>query len=512
MKEKNDRLEQRLANLLPEEAANKQHKKGKLTAEERIALLLDEGSFVELGAFAATQCHEYGLQDKATDRDGVITGFGTIEGRTIFVYSQDFTYMGASMGEMHGRKVAHVISTALKTGAPVIGLMDSGGARIQEGIDGLDGGGEIFRNNALASGIVPQISAIMGPCAGIAVYSPALTDFVLMTRKTSSMFITGPNVIKNVTGEQIDAQALGGADVHSTRSGVAHFNASDEEEGLKLLRRLVGYLPSNNESRPPRVANDDPPDRDCGKVEEIVPEEPMRVYNVKAVLAEVLDRESFLEVHERFARNVVVGFGRVNGHSVGVVANQPMFLAGCIDIDASDKIARFVNFCDAFNIPLVNFVDVTGFLPGSKLEHNGIIRHGAKVLYAYSRATVPKISLVMRKAYGGAYIALVSKDMGYDKVLAWPTAEIAVMGAPGAVGIVNHREIADPEKGSARKAELVKEYQERFCNPWVAASKNKVDIIVRPAETRRTLVRVLEMLLPKKERLPKPKKHGSIPM
>ena len=512
MKEKNENLERRKANLLPEAAAIKQHAKGRLTAEERLALLLDEGSFVELGAFASTQCHEYGLQEKTRDRDGVVTGFGTIDGRTVFVYSQDFTYMGASMGEMHGRKVAHVIAMALKTGAPVIGLMDSGGARIQEGIDGLDGGGEIFRNNALASGVVPQISAIMGPCAGIAVYSPALTDFVLMIRKTSSMFITGPNVIRNVTGEQIDAQTLGGADAHSSKSGVAHFNAPSEEEGLKVIRRLVGYLPSNNEEKPPRAAVDDPPDRDCSKLEEIVPHEPMRVYNVKSVLAEVLDRDSFLEVHDRFARNVVVGFGCLHGHSVGIVANQPMFLAGCIDIDASDKIARFVNFCDAFNVPLINFVDVTGFLPGSKLEHGGIIRHGAKVLYAYSRATVPKISLVMRKAYGGAYIALVSKDMGYDKVLAWPTAEIAVMGAAGAVGIVNHREIADPEHGEERRTALVQEYQERFCNPWVAASKNKVDIVCRPAETRKMLVRVLEMLLPKKERPPKSRKHGSIPL
>jgi len=516
-KSKIEELRERAANLTSERAIERQHAKGKLTAEERLALLLDKGSFTEIGAFATLQSHDFGLQDKKMPRDGVITGFGTIGGRRVFVYSQDFTFMGASMGEMHTRKVAHVIELAMKTGVPVIGLLDSGGARIQEGIDGLDGGGEIFRNNTLASGVVPQISAIMGPCAGIAVYSPALTDFVLMTKKTATMFITGPNVIRSVTGESIGAQELGGAQVHNSKSGVAHFMAKDEEETLELIRELVGYLPGNNREDPPEAACDDSPDRLNESLVDIVPTKSTVVYNVKRVLAEVLDIDSFLEVHEHFAKNIVVGFGRLNGHAVGVVASQPMFLASCIDINAADKIARFVNFCDAFNIPLVNFVDVTGFLPGSKLEHNGIIRHGAKVLFAYSQATVPKISLVMRKAYGGAYIALVSKDMGYDKVIAWPYAEIAVMGAEQAVNIVSRREIADPERGEEIRRQRVAEFKEKFVNPYIAASRNKVDIVIDPKDTRRTLIRVLEMLLPKRGdvggRQPlKYKKHGNIPL
>ena len=512
-----DQFKQMIAGLMPDKAVQGQHAKGKLTAEERLGLLLDRDSFTEIGALATLQSHDFGLQDKKRMRDGVITGFGTIDGRKVFAYSQDFTFMGASMGEMHTRKVAHIISLAMKTGAPVIGLLDSGGARIQEGIDGLDGGGEIFRNNTLASGMVPQISAIMGPCAGIAVYSPALTDFVFMTQKTATMFITGPNVIKSVTGETIGAQELGGADIHNRKSGVAHFIGKNEEETLEMIRELVGYLPGNNLEDPPYLDTSDPPDRPNDALAALIPTKSSAVYNVKKVLKEVLDRDSFLEVHAQFARNAVVGLGRLAGHAVGVVANQPMHLAGCIDIDAADKIARFVNFCDAFNLPLINFVDVTGFLPGSKLEHNGIIRHGAKVLFAYSQATVPKISLVMRKAYGGAYIALVSKDMGYDKVLAWPYAEIAVMGAEGAVNIVSRREIADPEKGNEIREQKIAEFREKFVNPYVAASKNKVDIILDPADTRKTLVRVLEMLLPKRgdvdSKQPlKYKKHGNIPL
>jgi len=498
--------------------AKAQHDKGKLTAWERLELLLDPGSFTELGALATSPSHDFGMQEKKQPRDGVVTGWGKVDGRQVFVYAQDFTFMGASMGEMHTRKVAHVIKLAMETGTPMVGLLDSGGARIQEGIDGLDGGGEIFLRNTLASGLVPQISAIMGPCAGIAVYSPAITDFVLMTDKTATMFITGPNVIKNVTGEEIEPEELGGASVHNSKSGVAHFFCHDEASTLSTIRALLSYLPASCDAAPPRGDTSDPPDRPNDPLEKVVPAKSTMVYNVKSVLKEVLDKGSFLEIHERFARNVVVGLGRLHGHSVGIVANQPMHLAGCIDIGASDKIARFVHFCDAFNIPLVNFVDVTGFLPGSSQEHGGIIRHGAKVLFAYSQASVPKISLVMRKAYGGAYIALVSKDMGYDKVVAWPTAEIAVMGASQAVAIVSRKELSAPGAAPELRERRIREFHERFCSPDVAASKNKVDMVVQPRETRKTLVALLEMLLPKVRpgRNPDlgrfPKKHGSTPL
>jgi acetyl-CoA carboxylase carboxyltransferase component len=512
-----DALKDRAKNLVSEHVKESQHAQGKLTAQERIDLLLDKGSFTEIGAFATLQSHEYNLQKKKVERDGVITGFGRIDGRQVFVYSQDFTFMGASMGEMHTRKIAHVIELAMKTGSPIIGLLDSGGARIQEGIDGLDGGGEIFKKNTLASGMVPQISAVMGPCAGIAVYSPALTDFIFMTQKTATMLITGPNVVKSVTGETISMSDLGGAEVHNRLSGVAHFLSADDKHTVELIRSLVSYLPLNNLEDPPIISSNDPPNRLNSSLEEIVPEKSTVVYNVKAVLQEVLDHGSILEVHEHWATNVVVGFGRLNGHAIGFVANQPMVLAGSIDIDASDKIARFVNFCDAFNIPIINFVDVSGFLPGSNQEHGGIIRHGAKVLFAYSQATVPKISLVMRKAYGGAYIALVSKDMGFDKVVAWPFAEIAVMGAEGAVSIVNRKELRNAEKDSLLKQQLVDEYREKFLNPYVAASKNKVDIIIVPKDTRKTLISLLEMLIPKRgdmdAKIPmKYKKHGSMPV
>jgi acetyl-CoA carboxylase carboxyltransferase component len=485
----------------------RQHARGRLTAEERLALLLDDGSFEELGAFARSPA-----MPDPRDRDGVITGAGTVQGRRVFVYAQDFSYKGASIGEMHARKIARVIDLALKTGSPVVGLLDSGGARIQEGIAGLDGGGEIFRLNTMASGVVPQISAILGPCAGIAVYSPALTDFVLMTRETSSMFITGPNVIRSVTGEETDAASLGGARAHAAKSGVAHFMEDDDAATIARIQQLLAFLPDNNSEAPPRTETDDAPDRQNDALEELVPAQSTRSYDVKKVLAEVLDRGSFMEVHEHFARNVVVGLGRLNGESVGIVANQPMMLAGCLDINASDKVARFVNFCDAFGIPLVNFVDVTGFLPGVKLEHNGIIRHGAKVLYAYSQATVPKISLVMRKAFGGAYIALVSKDMGYDRVLAWPTAEIAVMGAEGAVSIANARELKESDGDPALRQKLTDEYRARHLNPYVAAAQNRVDAVIEPAKTRQTLIRYLDMLRGKQESLPRPRKHGSIPL
>jgi acetyl-CoA carboxylase carboxyltransferase component len=512
-----DDFRKKVEGLNDHAGAEQQHAKGKLTAWERLERLLDPGSFTELGAFATLQSHQFDLQTRKRPRDGLVAGFGRIEGRQVFVYAQDFTFMGASMGEVHTRKVAQTIELAMKTGCPVIGLLDSGGARIQEGIDGLDGGGEIFRNNTLASGIVPQISAIMGSCAGIAVYSPALTDFVLMTRKTSAMFITGPDVVKSVTGVTVDPQTLGGAETHCRKSGVAHFLTDDEEHTLELIRHLLSYLPSNNLDDAPKLPTDDPWDRANEKLETFMPDSETEPYDVRGVLDEVLDDGSFLEVHQLFAPNVVVGFGALNGHSVGLVANQPAHLAGCIDIDAADKIARFVNFCDAFNLPLINFVDVTGFQPGADVEGRGIIRHGAKVLFAYSQATVPKISLVMRKAYGGAYIALVSKDMGFDRVVAWPYAEIAVMGAEGAVNILHRKEIADPATGEEARKRLLEEYRESFLNPYVAASKNKVDMIIEPRETRKTLVKLLEMLLPKRGDLDarKPakfKKHGSIPL
>ena len=507
MIEKISALQARRDSLSTSEDATRQHARGRCSAEERLTLLLDADSFEELGAFARSPA-----MPDARDRDGVITGVGTVDGRRVFVYAQDFSYKGASIGEIHARKIARTIDLALKAGSPVVGLLDSGGARIQEGIAGLDGGGEIFLRNTMASGVVPQISAILGPCAGIAVYSPALTDFVIMTEATSSMFITGPDVIRNVTGEDTDAASLGGARVHAVKSGVVHFMEPDDAAAIARIRRLLAYLPAHSGEAPPRVETDDPPGRRNDLLESVVPVESTRSYDVKKVLAEVLDRDSFLEVHQRFAANVVVGLGRLGGESVGIVANQPMILAGCLDIDASDKVARFVNFCDAFGIPLVNFVDVTGFLPGVKLEHAGIIRHGAKVLYAYSRSTVPKISLVMRKAFGGAYIALVSKDMGYDLVLAWPTAEIAVMGAEGAVSIAHGRELKASGDDPDLRRSLTDAYRAEHLNPYVAASQNRVDAVIEPALTRRTLIRCLNALRGKQAPPPRPRKHGSIPM
>ena len=507
LEEQKKRLQQRRAALSTPADAARQHANNRLTAGERLKLLLDADSFEEFGAFARSP-----TMPDPRDRDGVITGSGTVAGRRIFVYAQDFSYKGASIGEVHARKIARTIELALKTGSPVVGLLDSGGARIQEGIAGLDGGGEIFRLNTQASGVIPQISAILGPCAGIAVYSPALTDFVLMAKDTSSMFITGPNVIRSVTGEEIDGESLGGARVHATRSGVAHFMEADEAATIQRIQQILSYLPANNQEAPPRVATTDSAVRENPSLETLVPLESSRAYNVKKVLSEVLDLDSLLEVHSQFAPNVVVGLGRLNGETVGIVANQPMMLAGCIDINAADKIARHVNFCDAFGIPIVNFVDVTGFLPGSKLEHNGIIRHGAKVLYAYSRATVPKISLVMRKAFGGAYIALVSKDMGYDRVLAWPSAEIAVMGAEGAVGIVHRRELKQAGNDPDLRQQLTDAYRDEHLNPYVAAAQNRIDAVIEPAQTRKTLIRQLDMLRGKHETLPRPRKHGSIPL
>lgn len=493
---------------LDKDSVKSQHSKGKLTAIERLNLLLDKGSFVEIQAFAETHSTDFGLDKKKKPRDGVITGYGTINQRPVYAYAQDFTFMGGSMGETHTRKIANIIDMALKNGTPVIGLLDSGGARIQEGIHGLDGGGEIFFKNTQASGVIPQISAIMGPCAGIAVYSPALTDFIFMVEKTSNMFITGPDVIKAVTGEKIDFEGLGGSDAHNKKSGVAHFSAKDEKECILKIKKLLSYIPSNNLDNASAYNNGDTQARANIRLNNIVPTDPKKVYNVKDVIDEVFDKNSFFEVHEKYAENCVVGFARLNGKAVGIVANQPKVLAGCLDANSSDKITRFVRFCDCFNIPLINLVDVSGYLPGVEQEHNGIIRHGAKVLYAYSEATVPKISLVMRKAYGGAYIALVSKDMGYDKVIAWPFSEIAVMGPEQAVNIIFRKEI---EKSEKIRQEKVKEFSDRFLNPYVAASYGKVDIVIKPEETRNVLIQTLNMIINKREKR-WPKKHGNIPV
>jgi acetyl-CoA carboxylase carboxyltransferase component len=486
------------------QAAELQHNKGKLTARERLKYLLDEGSFIELDAFAEHQSKQI---EKRKAGDGVITGHGAINKRPVCVYSQDFSFMGGSMGEVHNRKIANVMELALKTGCPCIGLLDSGGARIQEGISALDTGGRIFQLNTMMSGIVPQISAIMGPCAGIAVYSPALTDFILMVKKTSYMFITGPDVIKTVTGENIDFEKLGGAASHNEKSGVAHFEAEDEKECLDMVKALLSYLPQNNLENSPYSANDSA-GRETKKLETIVPEDPKKTYDIKDAIAEIFDKRSFFEVQSGYAANAVIGFARLNGNAVGIAANQPKVLAGCLDINSSDKIARFVRFCDCFNIPLVNLVDVTGYLPGTEQEHKGIIRHGAKILFSYSEATVPKISLVLRKAYGGAYIAMVSKDMGFDKVIAWPTAEIAVMGAEQAVSIISRDEIA---KNPKSKSGLAEEYTKEFLNPYAAARLGKVDMIIEPKETRIAIIKCLEMLLSKREKKPS-KKHGNMPL
>jgi len=481
----------------------RQHDKGKLTARERIDLLLDPGSFYELDAFA-TRTDEF-------QPESVVTGWGTIDGRTVFVFSQDFTVQGGSVGYVHGAKVCKVLDMALKNGAPVIGINDSGGARIQEGVDSLWAYGEIFTRNTLASGVIPQISVIMGPCAGGAVYSPAITDFVFMVRDTSHMFITGPKVIQLVTGEDVSLEDLGGAMAHNQRSGVAHFLEPDEETALQDVRRLLSYLPSNNMDDAPIVDMGDDPGRADAALDEVVPDDPNVPYDMRDVIRSVVDAGEFMEVMRYFAPNLIVGFARMNGQSVGIVAQQPRVLAGAIDINAADKGARFIRFCDAFNIPLITFCDTPGFLPGVNQEHAGIIRHGAKMLYAYAEATVPKISVITRKAYGGAYIVMSSKHLRGDVNLAWPTAEVAVMGPEGAVNVINRREIEAAEDPDAKRAELVQAYRERFANPYVAAGKGYVDAVILPRETRMRIIEALAVLDNKRDGLP-PKKHGNIPL
>lgn len=493
-----------------EERIQKQHQAGKLTARERVEYLLDPGSFVELQPL--TQHLETGLMEGAdAPADGVITGYGKIAGRTVFVFSQDFTVLGGSLGKMHGQKIARAMDLAVRVGAPIVGLNDSAGARIQEGVDSLSGYGEVFYRNAIYSGVVPQISAILGPCAGGAVYSPAMTDFVLMSRGTSYMFITGPEVIKSVTREEVSFEELGGADVHNMKSGVAHLEADGDEAVLDLVKKLLSYLPQSDREKPVIVETQDPKDRKTPELLDLVHPDPRRPYNMHQVIQALLDEKEFLEVQPSFARNIIVGLGRLGGMSVGIVANNPRFMAGALDIHASDKAARFIRTMDSFNIPVLTLVDVTGFLPGVSQEHAGIIRHGAKMLYAYAEATVPKITLITRKAYGGAYLAMNSKDMGADIVLAWPTAAVAVMGAEGAANIVYRKEIQSSDNPEAMRKAKIEEYKQAFDNPYVAAGRGYIDDVVSPEVTRMYLIRHLEMLWDKREERPW-KKHGNIPL
>jgi propionyl-CoA carboxylase beta chain len=504
-------------------AVERQHAKGKMTARERVDRLLDPDSFTELDGLARHRATDFGVAANRPYGDGVVTGFGTVDGRPVCVYSQDFTVFGGSLGEVYGEKIVKLMDHALKTGCPVVGINDGGGARIQEGVVALGLFGEIFYRNVIASGVIPQISLIMGPCAGGAVYSPALTDFTLMVDQTSHMFITGPDVIKTVTGEEVSFEDLGGAHAHNVKSGVAHYQAKDEDDCLDFARELLSYLPSNNLDDPPAppgagpVAATTDPDpvleltEEDAALDSLIPDSPNQPYDAHTVIAHVLDDMEFLEVHAAFAPNILVGFGRVEGATVGVVANQPMHLAGVLDIDASEKAARFVRTCDAFNIPVLTFVDVPGFLPGTGQEWGGIIRRGAKLIYAYAEATVPKITVIMRKAYGGAYDVMGSKHLGGDINLAWPTAQIAVMGAQGAVNILYRRELADAADPEALRAQRVTEYEDTLANPYIAAERGYVDTVIRPAETRSHVIRALRALRTKRQILP-PKKHGNIPL
>lgn len=494
-----------------EERLAKQHQSGKLTARERIAELYDPETFQEMFAFARHRATEFGMTGKDLPADGVVTGVGAVDGRQVVVASQDFTVAGGSVGEMHADKICQMMEFALKSGAPFVSINDSGGARIQEGIGALSGYARIFYRNVLLSGVVPQVSIVAGPCAGGAAYSPALTDFIIMVRGTGELFITGPQVIKQVTGEDVTAAELGGADVQMAQSGVVHFRADNDEHALEICKKLLSFLPSNN--------MEDPPDYGAGELilyenpslNDLIPDNPRQPYDIKEVILRVVDSRDFLEVQELFAQNAIIGFGRINGRTVGLVANQPLVMAGVLDINASDKIARFVRFCNAFNIPLVTLVDVPGFMPGIQQEYSGIIRHGAKVLFAYSSATVPKITVILRKAYGGAYIAMCSKDLGADRVAAWPSGEIAVMGPEGAVNIVYRNEIKAADDPDATRQTFIREYEEQFANPYVGAGRNLIDDVIEPKDTRRYLSLALESLRTKRELRPQ-KKHGLIPM
>jgi len=488
-----------------------QHGKGKLTARERLDLLLDDGTFHELEPFITHQGDELGLSTEKILGEGVVTGYGQIDGRTVYVYAQDFTVFGGTLSEMHSRKICRVMDLAVRNGTPIIGLIDSGGARIQEGVRALGGYAEIFRRNAQYSGVIPQISVMLGPCAGGASYSPAITDLIIMVEQQSFMFITGPSVIQAVTGEEVGAEELGGVDVHMTLSGTAHLASRSEQEALALCRRVLGHFPSNNVENPPYVTPPDDPLRMDDELNTLVPLDPTVPYSMHEVIGRIVDRDEFIEVQPRWARNAIVGLARIGGHSVGVVAQEPGTMAGVIDLDASDKIARFVRMCDCFNLPLVTFIDSPGFLPGVDQEHRGIIRHGAKVLYAYSEATVPKISVITRKAYGGAYVVMSSKFLGTDVNYAWPSAEIAVMGAEGAVKVVYRKQIEAAEDPAAEQARLVAEYRQRFSNPYHAASEGYIDDIIEPRETRPKIIAALAALRDKQTEAP-PRKHGNIPM
>lgn len=489
----------------------KQHQSGKLTARERINLLMDQDSFVEMDAFVQHRCNQFGMEDTEAPAEGVITGYGTVNGRLVYVFAQDFTVLGGSLGEMHAKKICKVLDMAVKAGAPVVGINDSGGARIQEGVDALSGYGSIFYRNTIASGVIPQISVIMGPCAGGAVYSPALTDFVFMVDKTSQMFITGPQVIKTVTGEDVSSEQLGGAMTHNSISGVAHFMSPNEQQCIEDIKVLLGYMPSNNMESPPVYDGSDDINRIEEALNEIVPDNPNKPYDMKEVIRLIVDNGEFFEAQAYYAQNIITGFARMNGKSIGIIANQPKILAGCLDINASDKAGRFIRTCDAFNIPVLNIVDVPGFLPGTNQEYGGIIRHGAKMLYAYSEATVPKVTLVTRKAYGGAYLAMCSKDLGADVVLAWPSAEIAVMGPEGAANIIFRKDIETSSDPIATRQEKIEDYKDRFANPYVAASRGFVDDVIIPSTSRQRIISALDMLWGKRETRPS-KKHGNLPV
>lgn len=494
-----------------EAAVQRQHDRGKLTARERLGKLLDEGSFVELDMLARHRAHGFGIENTRPLTDGVVTGWGTIDGRKVFVFSQDFTVFGGALGEVFAEKIHKVMDLAESVGAPMIGLNDGAGARIQEGVVSLDAYGGIFHRNVKASGVIPQISVIMGPCAGGAVYSPAMTDFVFMVKGTSHMFITGPDVVKTVTGEDVTQEELGGAMTHASKSGVAGFVAEDEESCLEQVRYLVSFLPQNNLDDPPYFSPADDPARRCEDIIRLIPDAPNQPYDMKAIIHEIVDDGDFFEVHQMWAMNIVCGLARLDGHVVGVVGNQPQNLAGVLDIDASEKAARFVRMCDAFNIPLVTFVDVPGFLPGTDQEYGGIIRHGAKLLYAYCEATVPRVQIITRKAYGGAYVVMNSKSIGADLAFAWPSAEIAVMGAQGAVNIIFRKEIDQSDDAEGRRVELIEEYTDKFANPYVAAERGYVDDVIDPRDTRQVLIRSLDMLRTKREQSPA-RKHGNVPL
>ncbi len=520
-KDTTDQSEARLEELRRRERAaeegggsdrqEKQHAAGKLSARERIELLLDPDTFEELDKFVVHRCDEFGMEKQQVAGDGIVSGYGRVDRRLVYVFAQDFTVFGGSLSEANAEKICKVMDLAVRNGAPIVGLNDSGGARIQEGVMSLKGYADVFLRNTLASGVVPQISAIMGPCAGGAVYSPAITDFIFMTKDTSYMFVTGPDVIKTVTHEEVTKETLGGALTHNTTSGVAHFVAADDQECLAMMRELLSFLPGNNLDDPPRRASPDPADRTEERLNHIVPADPMQPYDIKDVIRLVVDDGYFFEVQEHYARNIVVGFARLEGQPVGMVANQPAVLAGVLDINASDKAARFVRFCDCFNIPLITFEDVPGFLPGTQQEFGGIIRHGAKLLYAFAEATVPKITVITRKAYGGAYCVMASKHIRTDVNYAYPTAEIAVMGPEGAVNIVYRRELAAAQDANAERSKRVEEFRERYANPWIAAERGWVDAVIEPRLTRPKLIAALRMLEKKRDSNP-PKKHGNIPL